>query len=279
MPCVKGKSKTLERITLQTARRYAHTFRFACTLFRQDMRERFAGSLLGRVWVFIWPLVQLFIYIVIFGKLMGGRFSGDAQVYSYGVYVAAGLICWTCFANTLTRTSRMFMEKRHIMGKVKVNFAVFPLAICLGELLPFAVSCCVLGLVNAFSGWQPSLLLLGYAVLTLYCQQVLAMGLGLVFAICAVFVRDAVEALAVLVQVGFWFTPIVYLPVILPEWIRPLLQLNPMGHAAMAFQNLFVFGATPSLWGLLYLAAAAHLALFGAAFLVRKLEKDIRDTL
>ena len=261
------------------ARYCAAQFRFAYDLFRQDMRERFAGSILGTLWIFIWPLVQLFIYIVIFGKMMGGRFPGNAQVYSYGVYVAAGLIAWTCFSGTLIRTSRMFMEKRHIIGKVKVDFAVFPLAICLGELLPFIVSCGLLGLVDVISGWRPDPRLLGYAFLTLYCQQVLAMGVGLAFAVCAVFVRDAVEALAVFVQVGFWFTPIVYLPAILPDAIRPVLMLNPMTHAAEAFQNLFVFGAAPSLGGLLYLALAAHLALFGAARFARRLEKDVRDTL
>lgn len=264
---------------IQMVTNYSNHLRFACTLFRQDMGERFAGSVLGALWIFIWPLVQLFIYIVIFGKLMGGRFPGNAQVYSYGVYVASGLICWTCFANTLTRTSRMFIEKRHILGKVNVHFAVFPLAICLGELLPLAVSCGLLGLVDAATGWRPSVSLLGYALLALYCQQVLAMGVGLAFAACTVFVRDAVEALAVLVQVGFWFTPIVYLSAILPEAMRPVLALNPMTHAATAFQNLFVFGAPPSGWGLLYLAGLAHLALFGAIWLTRRLEKDIRDTL
>lgn len=264
---------------LKKLRSYGPSLSFAYVLFKQEMRERFAGSLLGRLWIFIWPLVQLFIYIVIFGQMMGGRFPGNAQVYSYGVYVASGLICWICFANTLTRTSRMFMEKRNVLSKVNVDFAVFPLSICLGELLPFAVSCVVLSVVNVFFAWQPAPSLLAYALLALYCQQVLAMGLGLAFAACAVFVRDAVEALAVFVQVGFWFTPIVYLPAILPEWIRPVLNLNPMTHAAEAFQNFFVFGFAPSLWGMLYLVLASHLAMFGAAYLVRRLEKDIRDTL
>lgn len=59
--------------------------KLALALCRQDIQERFAGSLLGALWVFIWPLVQLFIYIIIFGKMMGGRLGGESQMYSYGV--------------------------------------------------------------------------------------------------------------------------------------------------------------------------------------------------
>lgn len=224
-------------------------------------------------------MVQLFIYIVIFGEMMGGRFSGDAQVYSYGVYVASGLIVWTCFANTVQRTSRIFMEKRHIIAKVPVPLAVFPLFICFVELLPFALSFSLLTLVDIFSGWIPEPSLLLWAILALYCQQLLAAGVGLLCATCAAFVRDVAEMLSVVLQIGFWFTPIVYVPSILPHWVQSVLVLNPMMHVASAFQNLFVFEKMPSLYGILYVVVLAHAVFFASVWFLKKLEKDIRDVL
>ena len=51
-------------------------------LAKRDYTERFAGNVLGSVWALIWPLVNLFIYIIVFGKLMGGRIPGSSDIYS-----------------------------------------------------------------------------------------------------------------------------------------------------------------------------------------------------
>ena len=45
-------------------------------LTKRDFSERFAGSVLGAIWALIWPLVNLTIYIVIFGRFMGARLPG-----------------------------------------------------------------------------------------------------------------------------------------------------------------------------------------------------------
>ncbi len=254
-------------------------FLLAASLCKQDIQERFAGSLLGSLWVFIWPLVQLFIYIVIFGKMMGGRFSGGAQVYSYGIYVAAGLLSWTCFANTLQRTSRVFVDKRQIIGKVTVDLRVFPLFICMAELIPFAAGALLLTLADLAYGWTPSLTLLAWVLFAVYCQQILAMGLGLFFACCAVFVRDIMEAVSIALQMTFWFTPIVYLPSILPDWVRNTLFINPMMHITGIFQQYFVFGNNVAWSSIFYAAVAAHAALALGLYTLNALQKDVRDAL
>lgn len=253
--------------------------RLALSLCRHDLAERFAGSLLGSLWVLVWPLVQLFIYIVIFGKLMGARLGLSGQVYSYGLYVAAGLLSWTCFSGTLQRTARVFVDKRKIIGKVAVDLRVFPLAICLGELLPFAAGFILLLTADLISGWRPDPALLGRMLLALYCQQVLACGLGLFFACCAVFARDVVEAVAIALQMAFWFTPIVYLPSILPEWLASLLWINPMCAAVETFQKFFVTGGEPASLQLLWLFCAAHASMFLGLFVLRRWQKDIRDVI
>ena len=82
-------------------------------LTKRDFSERFAGSVLGSTWAMIWPLVSLFIYIVIFGRIMGGRLPGDSAIYAYGVYAASGLIPWVAFSTTVARSSSLFVDKRN----------------------------------------------------------------------------------------------------------------------------------------------------------------------
>lgn len=251
-------------------------FPLALRICQQDLQGRFAGSFLGSLWLFIWPLVQMFIYIVIFGKMMGARMPEAGQ--SYGLYVASGLLTWSCFAQTLQRTARAFVDRRNIIGKVKVDLRVFPLAICLAELLPFLAGLVLLIVVALCLGWQPSWLLLGM-LFALYCQQLLAMGLGLLLACLAAFVRDVVEAVGIGLQMAFWFTPVVYVSSILPDWVRVAVQVNPMTHVTAVFQQCFVFGHTLPLAGVVYIACLAHLAFWAGLHVLQKLHKDIRDVL
>lgn len=249
----------------------------AASLCHQDLQDRFAGSILGSTWVFIWPFVQLFIYIVIFGKLMGARLGMSNHVYSYGFYIAAGLLVWTLFANSLSRCSRSLIDKRGIIRKVKVKLAVFPAAACMGELLPFAAGFVLLFAADMLAGWRPDLAWLALTLLALYCALVLAYGLGLFFACVAVFARDIAEAVAIALQMAFWFTPIVYIPSILPDWLAHILWINPMAALTGIFQQCFVLGGKPAWPEILYAVCVSHACLALGIWTLSHWHKAIRD--
>lgn len=251
----------------------------AWTLACQDLQDRFAGAMLGTLWIFIWPLVQLFIYIIIFGKLMGARLAISTHTFAYGFYIASGLLLWTFFANSLSRASRSLVDRRNIIRKVRVNLALFPAAACIGELLPFAAGFVLLFVADLATGWQPSLPSLGLVLLALYIAAILAYGLGLFFACLAAFARDICEACAIALQMAFWFTPIVYLPSILPNWLASVLWANPVAALTRVFQHCFVPAVSITAWHILYALAFAHLALALGVFCLNSWQKDLRDVL
>ncbi|MBQ7607780.1 MAG: ABC transporter permease [Desulfovibrionaceae bacterium] len=266
---------------LQALATLPRLFPLACTLCRQDLTERFAGALLGTCWIFIWPIVQLFIYIVIFGSFMGARLgvSGDAHIYSYGIYVAAGLLSWTCFANTLARTNRFLIEKRSVITKVAVDLRVFPLAIAFSETIPFVAGLILLILADCCSGWSLDFGFFVAMAVTFIAQQTLAMGVGLLLACLAAFIRDTIEACAVALQMAFWFTPIVYHPSILPAWVQKVLLINPMTHVVHIFQQFFVFGGSVSLTAIALLLITGMAALLLGLHTLVHSEQSIRDIL
>lgn len=258
---------------------FSRLWRLAVALCRQSIGERFAGSMLGGLWIFIWPMIQLLIYIIIFGKMMGRRLGMDGQVYSYGIYLAAGLLAWTCFANTLSRTSRCLVDRRNIIGKVAVDLRVFPLAINMEEILPYLAGLILLFLVDLFSGWRPEPILLCCMAMAFYCQQVLATGIGLIFCCFAIIGRDVLEMASIGLQMAFWFTPIVYLPSILPDWLQDIIWINPMTVFSEIYQRCFVLGGEIP-WALFgYAFAFSHLCLFGGLYLLGSWKKDILDEL
>ena len=115
-------------------------FSLILELAKRDFTERYSGSALGFMWSFIYPLINILIYMIIFGSLMGARLPGTSSIWGYGVYLIAGLVPWTAFANTVTRASTVFLDKKNIIAKIHVDLPTLPLFIVLSESVTFVVT-------------------------------------------------------------------------------------------------------------------------------------------
>jgi len=247
-------------------------------LTKRDFSERFAGSILGSLWALIWPLVNLFIYIIIFGKLMGGRLPGSSDMYAYGIYLAVGLIPWVSFSNSISRSASVFLDKKHIITKVNISLPALLIYINLSEMITFLISMTILFLFLSLQEYtfRTTLLLVPCIY---YLQQVLAFSLGLLAASITVFIRDVKEITGVILQLWFWFTPIVYIADILPDFVRKLLVYNPAFILIESYQRIFVYNDYPAFRSLLILSIITHIILLCSYMIFRTLEKDIRDFL
>jgi len=251
-------------------------FSLILELAKRDFIERYSGSALGFVWSFIYPLINILIYMVIFGSLMGARLPGMSSIWGYGVYLVAGLIPWTAFANTVTRSSTVFLDKKNIIAKIHVDLPTLPLFIVISETITFVVTLVIFLAILLITGVSLSWYLALIPVLYLI-QQVLAYALGFFFAMFVVFLRDLKEVVAIAFQIWFWFTPIVYVFDILPSMVQNILYWNPMLSVVSAYHDIFVYQRMPS-FGFLTIVLAASIALIVVDYLIFKnLEKDIRD--
>ena len=251
---------------------------FILEITKRDFAERFAGSVLGSLWAIIWPIVNLFIYIVIFGKIMGARLPGTSEMNAYGIYLAAGLIPWTAFASTVSRSASAFIEKKHIITKVNTSLPSLLLHICLSETITYLISMTVFILILLVQGhdFHRGMILLPFLY---YLQQLFAIALGLFAAVLNVFIRDVREIIGVTLQLWFWFTPIVYVAEILPGVVQRFIAFNPMYILVQSYQRIFVFNDYPPFHALVLLTLLTHVMLFFSFLLFRVLEKDIRDFL
>lgn len=247
-------------------------------LTKRDFSERFAGSVLGSTWAMIWPLVSLFIYIVIFGRLMGGRLPGSSAIYAYGVYAASGLIPWVAFSTTVARSSSLFVDKRNIVSKINISLPSLLLFVNLSETITFLISLFLLFLFLFFGGNHISdrVLLLPFIF---YLQQLFAFGLGLLAATLNVFIRDLKEVVGIVLQLWFWFTPIVYVQEILPDLVKKLMLLNPAYVLIESYHRIFVFKEAIPLKGLIVMTLLIHGLVFFSYFTFRRLQRDLRDFL
>ncbi|GKT10732.1 ABC transporter permease [Desulforhabdus sp. TSK] len=247
-------------------------------LTKRDFSEKFAGSVLGFVWSLILPIVNLVIYMLIFGKIMGGRLPGKSDIYAYGVYVTVGLVPWMAFVGSISRASNIFLEKRNLISKVSIPLPSLLVYVNLAEAITFMISMGFFFIFLFFTHhkFDMNMLLVPFLF---YLQQLFAFGFGLLAATLTVFLRDIKEVITLTLQFWFWFTPIVYVRDILPDAVKSILPYNPAYVIIESYQRIFVFGTDPNYQALIVMTLCTHLLLFFSYWTLRALEKDVRDFL
>ncbi|WP_417539521.1 ABC transporter permease [Marinobacter sp.] len=246
---------------------------------RQELVDRYAGSVLGIAWVFLQPIFTLFIFVVIFGQVMAARLPGLSSTYGYSIYLVAGMLPWLAFANTLSRTSSVFVDKKGILSKVGLSLPMLPIFIVLAECITFLVALSLFLVFLVLAGYplKAEFLVLPWVFAV---QQMLALGLGMIFAVLNVFIRDIREFIGILTQMWFWMTPIVWTPqIISPRLYEWLSVVNPMVPIINAYHSMYLPVGDPEYSKLIGIAVLAVAVLGFGYFFVKRMEKDVRDFL
>jgi len=125
----------------------------------------------------------------------------------------------------------------------------------------------------------PLTLFWGWLFLPVGLMLSLAYVLGVVLGLLEVFIPDIRRIVPIALQIGFWLTPIVYVPSVVPDRFQAVLAINPMYHLLAAIRSPIVFQASPSPSGLIYVATIAACLTIVMYWLYRLMGKALRDAL
>lgn len=245
---------------------------------KREFQSRYRSSMLGAAWAVINPLAMIMVYTVIFSRVMRAKLPGVDNAFAYGIYLCAGILAWSLFAEIVTRAQNVFLEHANLIKKLSFPRICLPLIVVLNALVNFAIifSLFVLFLLLSDSFPGPPFIALAPVLLI---QIVFSIGLGIIVGVLNVFFRDVGQFFSVLLQFWFWFTPIVYPASILPPAVHSWLHWNPMAALIGAYQDIIVHRQWPQWEGLWYPAVlAVLLSLFGIR-LFRKRAGEMVDEL
>lgn len=251
---------------------------FVRSMVVREFRSRYMGSLLGSIWSILNPLAMIFIYTVIFSRVMRAKLPGIDDSMAYGLFVCAGLLPWLFFVELLSRFPNIFIEQATLLKKVSFPRITLPvIALCsatINFLIIFTLFLTFLLLTGRFPGW----VVLGYIPL-LIMQQMFVVGLGVMLASMNVFFRDIGQFMNVILQFWFWFTPIVYTLTMVPQKAQGLFAFNPMTAFIQAYQMIILHGTWPDLMQFKWQFLGAIIALVGGFFVFHRLADEMVDEL
>jgi len=245
------------------------------SLVARELKARYRGSFLGYFWSFVNPLLLLLIYSFVFTVVMPEA-RGAGSPDHYALFLFCGLLPWTWFSSSLLESSTVLIAGGNLIRKVLFPAEVLPIVTVLAGLVHFCLGLPILAAFFLYFGvpivaadllWLPAVMLV---------QLVLTLALALIVSALTVHFRDLRDLLASLVTLWFWSTPIVYHLSQVPERFRPLLELNPLTHLVVSYQDVLItegsFREGPRLAAL----GAASIVLFALGYYVFD---RLRDTL
>ena len=245
-------------------------------LVRRDLKVRHRGTFLGMLWSLTTPLMIVGLYYLVFKLLFKALPATDAvrpdgETVPFAVYFFCGLTLWNLFASSLLTSTTSVTSAGYLLSKVYFPRAILPLSTVLSALVTFGFELAILLVVTLLVVGLPSLHLLWLPVIVAVVLA-LSFGMAMLVSTVNVYLRDLAHFLALLVQLWFWGTPVIYSLGFFDErpGIQTLLKLNPLTGSVVSFRNVVVLNHAPDFALLGYTAACAAVALVaGAAVFTR----------
>jgi ABC-type polysaccharide/polyol phosphate export permease len=204
---------------------------------KREVAIRYVGSFLGFLWTFINPLVMIFVFWIVFS--LGFKVQPSDGV-PFVIWLTAGMAIWFVFSDIVNGSTTTVVNNASLIKKTVFPSQILPIVKIVACLITHMVFLSVLIVLILIKRMPFSF----YYVQFIYyflCMAVLALGIGWAVAALNVFIRDVAQVVGVILQVGFWATPIFWDISIMPPRLQTVLKLNPMFYIVQGYRESFIY--------------------------------------
>ena len=239
----------------------------------RDLKIRYKQSVLGLMWVILQPLATTVVYSVFFGYI--ARIPSEGVPYP--VFFLGGMILWQFFSNAINQGAISLTSQQALITKIYFPRALAPLATVVSSLVDFAVMFALLIGVMIFYRVSPSWTIL-YAPVFALMAALLAFAVCLWLSAIDAMYRDARYALAFIIQLWYFGTPIIYPLSLVPEKWHFIFLFNPMAAFVLGFRWSMLGDTAPPDTSLIIAGVAwTFLLLVSGALFFRRVEQRVVD--
>ena len=182
-------------------------------------------------------MVMIFVFWVVFS--VGFRVQPKNDV-PFVVWLTAGMAAWFVFADIVNGSAGTIVSNAHLIKKKLFHSHILPVIKIIACLITHSVFLLVLIGLIIFQKMPFSFYYLQF-LYYLFCMCVLALGLGWAVSALNPFIRDISKIVGVVLQMGFWATPIFWDINMMPPKIQTIFKLNPMFYIVQGYRESFIY--------------------------------------
>ena len=233
------------------------------SLVKRDLRGRYKGSVLGFLWTFINPLLQLLVYTMVFSVIM------RSGIKDYYMFLFVALVPWIFFSTSLTGGSNCIIAQQDMVKKIYFPREVLPIAHVTSQFINMLLSFIVIFAVLIIGRYPIHFRALLCLPVIMLVEYILAMGITMVVAAITVYLRDVEYILGILTMAWQFLTPV----------MQKLFYLNPMTPIVIAYRKILYEGEVPQLSTLVSGAVMGIIILVFGWILFHRLQRHFVEEL
>ncbi|MFH0870504.1 MAG: ABC transporter permease [archaeon] len=203
-----------------------------------DFKLKYNRSILGFFWSLLKPLLMLATLYVVFHMLM------KLSVPHYELFLLIGIILWNFFTEATSSSMTAVTRNINLVKKTNFNKKLIIISTTLSAFISLLLNLAIFfGMVIVFSaGFSWHILLF----VPLLCELFI-FSLGVSFLLSALYVRfrDLIHIWDVIMQIGFWVTPIIYPLTLIPGAFQKFYILNPLARIIEDSRNSLILHRLP----------------------------------
>lgn len=219
-----------------------------------EFKQRYKNSVLGYFWSLLEPLFMFTILFLVFSNLI------QARVEHYQLFLLQGIIMWSFFTRSTTASLMAIAGKQSLVKKVYFPRDILVIAGCITALLMSIFESIVFLVFLLFFRIPLSLNIL-YLPIIIFLFFLIVLGTSLVLAALNVYYRDIQYIWALVLQVGFFATPVIYPLSVFPQYLLQILSYNPLAQVIFLARDVTLYSKVPNTASLLFVIFIAAVIL------------------
>ena len=224
------------------------------SLVRKDLRGIYKGSVLGFLWTFINPLLQLIVYTIVFSIIMNTSYE------QYYLFLFVALVPWMFFSSSVTDGAASILKEKDMVKKIYFPREVLPISTVTSGFVNMILTFIVVFVVVIISGRGLNPLALLCLPVVMIVEYILCLGIALIVSSLTVYLRDLQYILGIFVMALQYLTPVMYGVDMVErssagKWLVMMFNLNPMTPIIKIYRQIIYYGEVPELGSLLIAVA------------------------
>jgi lipopolysaccharide transport system permease protein len=207
-----------------------------------DIKGRYAGSVLGLLWLLLYPLLLLFAYSFVYLYIFKVRF-GMFNSEQYVMLIFSGLIPFLGFTEGIAMGIPSVTANSGL-----IKNTLFPIDIIPIKAVLFSQCTQVVGLLLLLIALVVSKGLSFYAILIIpiwLLQILFTIGVTWILSGLNVYFRDLQNIITLITLFLMMVSPIAYSADMIPQSLQPFLKGNPLYYLIVSYQDSLILGQFP----------------------------------
>ena len=205
-----------------------------------DLKIRYRNSVLGFFWTLLEPLLLMGVLYIVFTHIF------KSQIEHFGLYLLIGIIMWNMFSRGTEMAMNSVLAKGGLLTHIYFPMEIPAISSVITSSLMLFFEIIVFFIFMIIFQFVPPITIV-FMPLVLALEILFVLGISLPLSVLNVRYRDVQFIWKVILQAGFFVTPVFYKLDVLPASIQGILKYSPMVQIITMAHNLSLYNMLPSL--------------------------------